>query len=222
MVKELDLIPASYRERLKIKCWCQQFLAVFVLVIITIIIAKFFIASQTTTFKNRIDSLQQDKSLNLQQQHIYNASLTLEKNLQKNLEILNGLRGGPPARQILLVIDRVMDGNVWFTQWLFTRAGELIAVKPQTVQTGYFIIIPENIAGNNKKQAWKLNTHMDIKGQARDHTSLSNFVGALIKQPEIDDVKVIKTSLRNYVDYKVVDFSLTVIINNQFNKIDDI
>lgn len=221
MIREFDLIPASYRERLKIRYWCQLFLAICFLLVILIIAAKFIIASQTRIIESRIDSLQQDKSFNLRQQQIYNQSLTVENRLQKNIEILNGLRGGPPVRQILRVIDRIIDGNVWFTQWTFTRAGELTEVKPQTVQTGYFIIIPQNTAGNNKQQTWKLDTHMEIKGQARDHSSLSNFVSALIKQPEIIDVKVIKTSLREYVDYKIVDFNLVVIINNQYNNNDD-
>jgi hypothetical protein len=214
--RELDLIPASYRERLKIKLWCQLFLAVLVLLVALLVIAKFSIAGQTKVYKAQISRLQKDKSFNLQQQQTYNDLLALEISLQKNLEILDGLRGGPVVRQILLVIDRILDGSVWFTQWSFIRAGELMEVKPQTVQKGYFIIIPQETSGNSKQQAWKLNTHMEIKGQARDFSSLSYFVGKLLKQPEIDDVKVINTSLRNYVEYQVVDFNLVVIINNQF------
>ena len=37
----------------------------------------------------------------------------------------------------------------------------------------------------------------------------------LINQPEVDDVKVVNTSLRNYTNSQVVDFKIIVIINNK-------
>lgn len=215
-MREIDMMPASYRERQQIKRWCQQFLMLFVALSIGIVVTRFSVTKQTQSLNLRIAGLQKDKSFNLQQQQIYNALLSDEARLQKNLEILKGLRGGPAVREILLVIDRVLDGRVWFKQWSFNRAGEVTEVKPQTVQTGYFIIIPQNTAGNATQQAWKLNTHMEIKGQAIDHVSLSEFVRKLIKQPEIEDVQVVNTTSRRYVDYQVVDFNLIVIVNNQF------
>jgi hypothetical protein len=120
-----------------------------------------------------------------------------------------------------MAMDRIMQNDVWFTQWSYNRAGEITPVQPATVQTGYFIIIPQEAngspsTGSPNQQAWKLNTHMEINGQALDYSSLSGFVRKLINQPEIDDVKVINTSLRNYTSSQVVDFNLVVIINNQF------
>ncbi len=222
MVHELDLIPESYRERLMIRRWCHLFLISLVLLIVLIIIAKVTVSMQTSRFKTQISTLQKDKVFNIQQQQNYNELVRLETRLQKKLEILDGLRGGPAVQQILLAIDRVMNGNVWFTRWSFYRAGELTEVKPQAVQTGYFIIIPQDTAGNSTQQAWKLNTHMKIVGQARNHTRLSAFVADLLKQPEINDVKVIKSTLRSYTEHQVVDFNIVVTINNQFRKNDDL
>lgn len=215
-MREIDMIPASYRERQQIKRWCQLTLTAFIVLLIGFFTARFAVTKQTQSINTRIARLQKDKSFNLQQQQTYNALLADEARLQKNLEILEGLRGGPAVREILQVFDRVLDGKVWFKQWSFYRAGEITEVKPQAVQTGYFIIIPQNTAGNPTQQAWKLNTHMKIKGQSVDHISLSDFVGKLIKQPEIEDVQVVNTVSRRYVDYQVVDFNLIVIINNQF------
>ena len=216
MSHELDLIPASYRERLKIQRWCQLFLIVFLVVCLTIIVGRFSLTNNVEKIKLAINLLQKDKSFNLQQQQKYNELLTTEKVLQKNLEILAGLRGGPSARQIFTVIDRVMNGSVWFDEWSFQRAGEMTEIKPQSVETGYFIIIQQDSRNADKQQAWKLNTHMDIKGQAWDHSSFSNFVRELINQPEINDVKVVSTNLRSYTTYQVVNFQIIVIVNNQF------
>jgi hypothetical protein len=88
-------------------------------------------------------------------------------------------------------------------------------VQPATVQTGYFIVIPQEANGSPNQQAWKLDTHMEISGQALDHSSFSNFIKNLTNQPEIDDVKIVNTSLRNYTDSQVVDFRIIVIIDNK-------
>ncbi len=221
MSRELDMIPGRYRERLKIKRWCQQFLLVFGLLIISMVLLHLSLARETQRVQANIRHLQKDKSFNLQQQKKYNALFDTETRFLKNLELLSGLRGGPSARQILLAIDRVVNERVWFIKWSFRRAGEVAEFKPQTVETGYFIVIPRNTAGNDKQKTWKLDTHMQINGQALDHSSLSRFVTNLIKQPEVDDVQVINTGLRRHMDTQIVDFNLVVIINNRF-KVNDL
>jgi Fimbrial assembly protein (PilN) len=213
---ELDLIPASYKERLKIKRWCELCGVVFASVLLIVFGLRFAIINKTMAVNTKIQALQKDKQFNIEQQQKYNALVTEETKLKKDLEVLNGLRGGPSAKQILLTLDRVMQDDVWFTQWLFSRDGEITPVQPATVQTGYFIIIPQEANGSPNQQAWKLNTHMEITGQALTHSSLSGFIRNLINQPEIDDVKVINTSLRSYTSSQVVDFKIVLIINNQF------
>jgi Fimbrial assembly protein (PilN) len=213
---ELDLIPASYKERLKIKRWCRQFGLAFASVLVILFSLKFAIVNKTAVLTSKIEVLQKDKQTSIEHQQNYNELVTKEVKLRKELEILNGLRGGPSAKQILLAVDRVMQDDVWFTQWSYNRAGEITQVQPATVQTGYFIIIPQEANGSPNQQAWKLNTHMEINGQALNHSSLSGFIRNLIKQPEIEDVKVINTSLHSYISSQVVEFNLVVIINNQF------
>lgn len=213
---ELDLIPASYKERLKIKRWCRQFSLAFVSVLVIVFCLKFVIFNKTTALTARVAALQKDKQTSIEQQQKYNELVAKEVKLRKELEVLEGLRGGPSAKQILLAVDRVMQNDVWITQWSYNRAGEITQVQPATVQTGYFIIIPQETSASPNQQAWKLNTHMEISGQALDHSSLSGFITNLVKQPEIEDVKVINTSLRSYISSQVVEFKLVVIINNQF------
>lgn len=213
---ELDLIPASYRERLKIKRWCHQFVLVLAGLLIVMFSLKFAIINKTTALNSRITVLQKDKQASIEQQQKYNELVSQEVKLKSQLEVLNGLRGGPSAQQILLAVDRVMQSDIWFAQWSFIRAGEITQVQPSTVQSGYFIILPPETSTSPNQQSWKLDTHMEISGQALDHSSLYGFISNLIKQPEIDDVKVVNTSLRSYTSSQVVEFKLVVIINNRF------
>jgi hypothetical protein len=213
---EVDLIPASYKERLKIKRWCQNFGFVLASVVVLVLGLRFVITNNTLALNSKIEIRQKDKQFSIEQQQKYNALVAQEVKLNKDLEILNGLRGGPSAKQIVLAVDRVMQEDVWFTQWTFSRDGEIATIQPATVQTGYFIIIPQVANGVPTQQTWKLSTHMEISGQALNHSGLSGFIKNLINQPEIDDVKVINTSLRSYTNSQVVDFNLVVIINNQY------
>lgn len=213
-MREMDLIPVSYRQRMQIKRWLQITLMVLALILVGIGLGRFLLTSRLQHVHQRIAILQRDKTNYLQQQQTYNELVLRQNRLQKDMELLNGLRGGPSVGDILLVIDRVLDGKVWFKHWLFNRTGEVSEQRPEAVQSGYFIIIPQNTAGNGKPQTWKLDTHMTISGQAIDHVALSHFVTRLISQPEIKDVQVINTTLRRNPRFQVVDFELVVTIDN--------
>ena len=220
---ELDLIPASYRERLKFKRWFQLFAIVMFAMTVMIAGLRFLTVNSTKALSGKIEVLQKNKIVYLGLQKKYNDLVAEEIKLKKDLEVLRGLQGGPSARQIFLAIDRAMQNGIWFTQWSFNRLREIAPVQPAPVQTGYFIIIPQETDSTSAsaQQAWRLSTHMEISGQALDHTNFSNFVNNLIRQPEIDDVKVISTSLQSNLNTQVVDFRIVVVINNKF-KDDDV
>lgn len=218
MSHNIDLIPASYKERLKIQRWCHFFIIALILVILLTVTFRLHINSKSKSIQNTITTLQRDKSFNLQQQQTYNDLLTVESRLNKQLEILQGLQGGAPVRKTLMVIDRVLNKNIWFLHWNFKRAGEIVNLPPETVQTGYFIIIPPENNKTGKQQTWKLDTHMEIKGQARDHSSFSIFVQDLLNQSEIDDVKIVNTQMTPYIDTQVIDFNIVIVINNQHSE----
>ena len=216
MNHELDLIPETYRERLKIQRWLNYFAVLFTVIVIIAIGLKVKIDQQLNSLKSDILILQKDKQVNIQQQQVFTDLQKQEKSLSAKFKILDGLRGGPPVRQIFLAIDRIINGDIWFTHWRFTRTNKVTEVKPETIQTGYFIIIPEELSETSKPQAWEMKTHMEISGQAFNHSLLANFVSNLIRQPEVTDVKLINTSLRTYHEMQVVEFKMIVIVNNQY------
>ena len=217
--REIDMIPASYRERLKIQQCCQLFIVALVVVIVLTIFFRLSLNRNNTIIRNTITTLERNKSFNLQQQVIYNELLNVERKVKKNLEILNGLRGGVPVRQTLEVIDRVLNENIWFLHWSFKRAGEIVNVQQESIQAGYFIINPQENSHIGKQQTWRLDMHMEIKGQAMDHSSLSLFVQNLLKQSEINDVKIVNTQKAHYINTQVVEFNIVIVINNQQNNV---
>ncbi len=216
MMHELNLIPAAYRERIRMQRWVKYFVVSLVVILIIIIVLKVKIDRQLSSLNSEIQILQKDTQFNLQQQQTFNSLRKQENSLTARLKILDGLRGGPPARQIFLAIDRIINSDIWFTQWRFTRSSKVSEVKLETVQTGYFIIIPKELSQTNKPQTWKMESHMEITGQTFSHSILADFVRKLISQPEVEDVKLINTRLRTYSDIQVVEFKMAVIVDNQY------
>ncbi len=129
--------------------------------------------------------------------------------------MLQGLRSGAPARAVFRAVDQALAGaDVWFLNWQFRRAGVLVPEEQAGgVETGYFIVVPED--GREVSQSWQVETHLKIKGQARDHAALSRFVDDLFTQRAVVDVSVQKTALRSYGDVDVVDFDMAVVLNSE-------
>ena len=151
------------------------------------------------------------------QQRLQLESLSQQKtDLNQQLSLLSSLRSGAPAQSVFVVIDRALsDADVWFLNWQFRRAGVIVPEEQAAgVETGYFIVVPEGTESQDNGE-WRVETHMTIKGQARDHAALSQFVNGLFSQLAVVDVSVQKTALRRIDEFDVVDFDLTVVLNSK-------
>jgi hypothetical protein len=213
-MSEMDLVPRDYKQYLRVRGWLRKFLLVYAVLIAASAGGRVALSLGTGSENARIGQLRASKRVTLNQLALIQNLQARQSKAEKRLEILAGLRGGPAAERMFVTIDRALGGDVWFHTWNFRRAGEIVEVKPQAVETGYFIVIPKNQKQDQDK-AWRLDTHMEIKGQARTHSALANFVKRLIEQPEIEDVRVLNTTLRQYTRAKVVDFDLAVVVDSR-------
>ncbi len=212
---ELDLIPDSYRQRLRIQRWLNIFFISFFVILLVIAGLHVTVNNKLADLHSQIQLLQKDKQLNSQQQQQFKLLQEQEKSLTVRLKMINSLRAGPPVKQIFLAVDRGISPEIWFTNWQFFRANTVVPVNPEKIQTGYFIVIPDELNPGPQQQAWKIESHMEISGQALSYSILANFVKKLVLQSEIADVKLIKTNLHDLLDSQVIDFKMTVLVNNQ-------
>lgn len=211
---EMDLVPQDYRESLRIRRWVRNALAGYGVLLACVVGAKFGLAHTVEKEKLRVGQLQASKQVTLNQLALIEELRGREADARRRLDILAGLRGGPAAEQMFVTIDRALDQSVWFQSWNFRRAGQVVEMDPQTVQTGYFIIVPKG-QKQQEDMAWRLETHMEIKGQAFTHSALASFVKRLLDQPEIEDVRVLNTGLRRYTEAQVVNFDLAVVVDSR-------
>ena len=212
---ELDLIPASYRQsQLQQRLLILAGSAVAALLVLTAT-SWFGLDLANAKIAQDIDSLQQQQTISATQRDELQRLSAQKGDYQQQLRLLTGLRSGTAAENLFGIIDQVLfEDELWFLKWQFRRAGVSNDEPGRAVETGYFLVVsPEADAGQD--ETWRVETHMEITGQATDHAALSRFVRRLFGRAEIFDVRVKRTELHRYRTRTVVDFDLTVIINSR-------
>ena len=216
----MNLIPENYRRYLQQLHNLQRWgMTMFVIITLSISIS-FALHYKADEYQAEIVLLEKKKAISSQQRSMLQR---LEKDHNKLLEkhnVLKKLRGGAAAENMFVTIDNALNGNnVWFKNWRFDRAGSKTSEQTKGVNTGYFIVIPETGRSNKKnKEAWKIQTHMELNGGARDHEALSSFISRLLQQPQIGDVRILNTQQHVYVDKAVVGFKLAITVNSRYKK----
>ncbi len=210
---EFDLIPESYRQRLRLRRWSINFALGYTCVIVIVVAAKVLLSHNITVEAAAIDKLKVDKAAVLAHKARLDYLRSERSQLDERLDVLTKLRRGPLAEDIFVTIDRALGESIWFMDCKFLHAGEFVEVKPRAVNTGYFVVVPEGEQREERK-AWRVQAHMEIRGQAVDHSALASFVERLSGESVIRDVKVLKTGTSRYQSTQVVDFELAVILSN--------
>ncbi len=210
---DIDLIPNEYRtwltQRALLKRYGAGFLALNLLAIAAAVVVSLLVDRSE-------DTARQLRSANAitQQQQVQLEQLRSQRNEhERQWSLLRGLRAGAEVEDIFEIIDRSLVGDdLWFVEWSFRRAGVIVDGEQRGIETGYFIIVAED--GSQENPELKVETHMSVAGQARDHQALSRFVRNLFEQPDIKDVSVQKTSQSTVGRSRIVDFDLTIVLNS--------
>ncbi len=184
-MREMDLIPPDYRRVQGAKQILSRFGVLFVIVIVCLVAGKFFLNSKVSGVKEQILFLQEKQQV-FETQNKQIADLKTERATVKNqLAFVEMLQQGGGAEEIFLVFDRVMDNTVWLEDWQY-MAGKLSEGE------------------DDQSEPMKIL----IRGRSIDHTALSGFVDRLTSQPEVSDVKVIRSAMSS--ENKTVGFEMEI------------
>ena len=212
----MDLVPADYRRFRAFRRHARQFLVLWGVVVCGLICWKAGFVWAIGVGQQELEQLRAERTQAIERMARAASLHTEAALLRHRLALLSGLRGGIDARRVLVAVDRALDGSVWFEDWRFRRAGEIVDREPlDTVETGYFVVVPLRDSERQKHKAWRMETHMEISAQAIDHSALADFVARLVEQPEIASVRVLSTNVRRYTRLQVVDFELAVVVNGR-------
>jgi len=211
-MREVDLVPADYRMVIRF-VRRAKLVGLCLLVAVTLMaIGHRSLKSIADRDRRAIASLQARQSASTEQRQELEGLREQQRRLERRLALLTAMRGGPTAGNMLAIIDHaVAAGGVWFTNWRFGRAGAEVEHDAEAVHAGSFVVLPPD-AEHPEAKEWRVETHMEIKGHARDHSALSDFVNRLYDLPEIVDARVLITSVRPFGNGTIVDFDLAVVV----------
>lgn len=208
---DLDLIPHEYRHWLRQRRILIRYAASIVALGVACLLTTAVLAHQTSQQQADIAAIKSANQLAEQQIAQIEQLAARRTELEHRWSLLRGLRAGTAIDEIFTLIDdSIGDGELWFLNWSFRRAGIIVDGEKRGIETGYFILV--NTADEQTDSNLSVETHMTIHGQARDHQALSRFVRALFEQPGIKNVSVQKTSQAHYGSGLVIDFDMTLIL----------
>lgn len=215
-MRDIDLIPADYRRARWFRAWSKQMLVSTAVLASVCLVAFVALSMRVSQLREEAALLEQQRAVTAQQREDLEALNRQRTSLDQQLSLLGSLRSGAPAQSVFVAIDEALaDAEVWFVNWQFRRAGVMVPESQATgVETGYFIVVPE-VADKESEQAWLVETHMTITGQARDHEALSRFVNGLYAQPAVVNVSVQRTELSKLATRDIVQFDLAVVLNSE-------
>jgi len=213
-MSDIDLVPGVYRSRQRLRSRLQQILYVSGLLIALILAAVVMLRFQNATLEEGLRELQHAKAISNQQSANLIDLNRRKSEITQQYDLLSGLRSGAEAVEMLRTVDRAMsESKVWFTDWDFRRAGSKAQFSGDQGQlkSNYFVLVDADHA-STRPEAWMIETHMKINGEAMDHAALSDFVSRLVDQAEIQSVRVIRTETFFHEQRELIRFSLNVVV----------
>lgn len=214
-MREIDLIPASYRAARRQTFWLKALAGIALGLVASTAAARIWLDMRIVAVDSDVASLQARQTITTAERDQLTALSETKQNYVEQLYLLSGLRSGATTTELFATIDdALIDDEVWFRSWEFRRAGVTNA-EGQSIETGYFVVVTDN-AGDN--DTWSVETHMTIAGQALDHAALSRFVQRLLQHSEIENVHIRRTELQRFAARSLVDFDLAVVINRQVSR----
>ena len=215
---DVNLIPADYTRQQNIRRVAKRFLYCFGALLLLGFAARIALGTVYNYEKSRAEKLKSGEVLMEEQKKQYDQFAAKKEDLQIRLNMLEHLRGGPPAKEMFTVVDKAINESVWFSRINFSRAGEEDDSRQKSRSTGYFIVVPKEKPEASPPKPWLISGHINITGMALTHSALAEFVNLLVAQPQIKTVQVQNTHSRKYLETSVVEYELIAVMISENSK----
>ena len=211
-MNEIDLVPTEYRAELRGQTTLRWALGSLVLLVLGLGVARGAVGSLEAARVAEIRALDAAEALARERRARLNTLEADQARFQGQLAVLDGLRGGVQSTQVFFAVDRALREGIHFRDWSFRRAGQIVSREDGPTRQGYFLVVPLEASVEGGERAWRLETHMEILGRARDHATLAGFVSRLVDEPLIEEVRVVQTRTSAAASASPVDFELAVVV----------
>ena len=140
-MRELDLIPADYREFLFRLRLLRISSVVGIGLLFTLFVFHLAIGEYYQHLQTSIDQLEQEQAFTKKEKEKIASLETKQQILLQHLRLLEALSGHFTTQDLFLVVEQgLMDTDVWFERWQFERTQENVTSNKQA--TGYILEMP--------------------------------------------------------------------------------
>ncbi|MDX1776305.1 MAG: PilN domain-containing protein [Desulfobulbales bacterium] len=207
---DVNLIPGEYTRLQNMQRAVKRFLCYFSVLLLLGVGARIALGVAYNYESARAEKLKSGEILMEEEKRQLNQLNARKEDLQRRLKMLELLRGGPPAKQMFIAIDKAINDSVWVTKLNFSRAREEEETDKARA-TGYFVVVPKGGKDVYEERPWLNSSHLKINGMAVSHSALAGFVQLLVANPEIKKVQVQNTRSRKYLETSVIEFELAAV-----------
>lgn len=203
---DIDMIPRSYREGLRVRRTLTIYGAALAVLLVAGAGAGAFLRWRLGVETPRLDSSRSASTQAGAMRIQLTAALARKELLAENVAALATLRGAGEVAALAGVLDGALNDKVWFGQLRFARTQELLQAAPPAPLPAD--VVQARTAQAGAAQAWRLGSHIQIAGQAQDNAAMTAFLAKLAADPGVTNVRFLNSSTAAADDGGAVNFSV--------------
>ena len=189
---DIDMIPRSYREGLRVRRTLTVYGAALALLLVAGAGARAFLRWRLGVETPRLDSSRSASAQAGAMRIQLTTALARKELLAENVAALATLRGTGEVAALADVLDGALNEQVWFAELRFARTRELLqAAPPAPLPAG---VVQARAVQAGAAQAWRLGSQVQIGGQARDNAAMTAFLAKLAADPGLTNVRFLNSS----------------------------
>ena len=189
---DIDMIPRSYREGLRVRRILAAYGAALGVLVLTgggaSAALRWRLAVETPRLEQaRANSLQTGALLTQ-----LAAAQARKESFAEGIDALAAMRGAGEVDALARLLDGALSDKVWFEQLRFMRTQEMLKepapspLPPDMVQV--------RAPGTATPQAWRVGSHFQVEGRALDNAAMTAFLAALAGNPALSNMRFLDSS----------------------------
>jgi Tfp pilus assembly protein PilN len=188
---DIDMIPRSYREGLRVRRTLAAYGAALGLLLVAgggaSALLRWRLAVETPQLEQARAGSVRGAALLAQ----LAGAQTRKDSLLEGVGALEALRGAGEVDGLARLLEKTLNDKLWFEQLRFARSQELLQAPPSPLPPG---AVQMRTPGSGAVQAWRLGSHVEIDGRALDNAAMTAFLAALAADPALGNVRFLNSS----------------------------
>ena len=200
---DIDMIPRSYREGLRVRRTLAAYGAALAALLVLGGAASAFLHWRVATETPLLETARAASAqAGAMRTRLMDAQARKDA-LADNVGALAGLRGAGEVAALAKVLDQALNERVWFDTLRLARTQEALQAPPAPLPPD---TVQARSAQTGATQAWRLGTQIEIAGGALDNAAMSAFLAALAADPALAEVRFLNSSTATAEDGGTVGF----------------